>query len=30
VLTAQDGHMELVTEGRALPLTLRLTALPSL
>ena len=30
VLMAQDNHMELVTEGRALPLTLRLTALPSL
>jgi hypothetical protein len=30
VLMAQDSHMELVTEGRALPLTLRLTALPSL
>jgi hypothetical protein len=30
VLAAQDGHMELVTEGRALPLALRLTALPAL
>ena len=30
VLAVQDNHMELVTDGRALPLALRMTALPAL